>query len=183
MTASSKASAIARASVAPCRTFSRRRHHGFAAVLDRLGVERRLYTAGAKKSLLDPFRPQDPEDVDRLMEIMTEIHGDFKSMVRQRRGDRLKAADDELFEGQIWTGRKAAELGLVDGLGELPVGLQHPVPLLGCWRRVGLCPVDEDQVPRHVALLGLDVALMPDRRTSLAKIDSRSPLANIRDRH
>jgi serine protease SohB len=92
---------------------------GFADVLDRLGVERRLYTAGSKKSLLDPFRPQDPEDVDRLMQIMTEIHGDFKSMVRQRRGDRLKAADDELFEGQIWTGRKAAELGLIDGLGEL----------------------------------------------------------------
>jgi serine protease SohB len=92
---------------------------GFAEVLDRLGVERRLYTAGSKKTLLDPFRPQDPEDVDRLMEIMTEIHGDFKSMVRQRRGDRLKAADDELFEGQIWTGRKAAELGLIDGLADL----------------------------------------------------------------
>ena len=52
---------------------------GFAEVLDRLGIERRLYTAGSKKSLLDPFRPQDPEDVDRLMEIMTEIHGDFKA--------------------------------------------------------------------------------------------------------
>lgn len=92
---------------------------GFADVLDRLGIERRLYTAGSKKSLLDPFRPQDPEDVDRLMEIMTEIHTDFKSMVRERRGDRLRAADDELFEGQIWTGRKAAELGLIDGLGDL----------------------------------------------------------------
>jgi serine protease SohB len=92
---------------------------GFAEVLERLGIERRLYTAGSKKSLLDPFRPQDPEDVDRLMEIMTEVHTDFKSMVRQRRGDRLRAADDELFEGHIWTGRKAAELGLVDGLGDL----------------------------------------------------------------
>jgi serine protease SohB len=92
---------------------------GFAAVLDRLGIERRLYTAGSKKSLLDPFRPQDPEDIDRLMDIMTEIHGDFKSMVRQRRGERLRAADDEVFEGQIWTGRKAAELGLIDGLADL----------------------------------------------------------------
>jgi serine protease SohB len=53
------------------------------------------------------------------MEIMTEIHGDFKSIVRQRRGDRLKAADDEIFEGQIWTGRKAAELGVIDGLADL----------------------------------------------------------------
>ncbi|HEX2480062.1 MAG TPA: S49 family peptidase [Geminicoccaceae bacterium] len=92
---------------------------GFAEVLDRLGIERRLYTAGSKKSMLDPFRPQDSEDIDRLMEIMTEIHGDFKSMVRQRRGDRLKAADDEIFEGQIWTGRKAAELGVIDGLADL----------------------------------------------------------------
>jgi serine protease SohB len=92
---------------------------GFAGVLDRLGIERRLYTAGAKKSLLDPFRPQDPEDVDRLRAIMGEIHGDFKSMVRERRGRRLNAADAEVFEGQIWTGRGALELGLIDGLGDV----------------------------------------------------------------
>jgi serine protease SohB len=92
---------------------------GFANVLDRLGIERRLYTAGAKKSLLDPFRPQDPGDVDRLMAIMGEIHTDFKAMVRERRGARLGAADADLFEGQIWTGRQALELGLIDGLGDL----------------------------------------------------------------
>jgi serine protease SohB len=92
---------------------------GFAGLLDRLGVERRLYTAGSKKSLLDPFRPQDPEDVDRLVEIMSEIHANFKGMVRERRGARLSAADGDLFEGQIWTGRKALELGLIDGLGDL----------------------------------------------------------------
>jgi serine protease SohB len=92
---------------------------GFAGVLDRLGIERRLHTAGAKKSLLDPFRPQDPEDVDRLMAIMSEIHTDFKGMVRERRGAKLGAPDSDLFEGQIWTGRKALELGLIDGLGDL----------------------------------------------------------------
>jgi serine protease SohB len=92
---------------------------GLAEAIDRLGIERRLYTAGAKKAMLDPFRPQDPDDVDRLMEIMTDIHADFKSMVRQRRGDRLRAADEDVFEGQIWTGRKAVELGLIDGLGDL----------------------------------------------------------------
>jgi serine protease SohB len=92
---------------------------GFAGLLDRLGVERRLYTAGSKKALLDPFRPQDPEDVDRLVEIMGEIHTDFKGIVRERRGARLSAADADLFEGQIWTGRKALELGLIDGLGDL----------------------------------------------------------------
>ena len=92
---------------------------GLHNTIERLGIERRLYTAGAQKTMLDPFRPQDPEDVDRLMEIMSEIHTDFKGTVRQRRGDRLKAPDEELFEGQIWTGRKAAELGLIDGLGDL----------------------------------------------------------------
>lgn len=92
---------------------------GLHGTIERLGIERRLYTAGAKKTMLDPFRPQDPEDIDRLMEIMSEIHTDFKGTVRQRRGDRLRAPDEELFEGQIWTGRKAAELGLIDGLGDL----------------------------------------------------------------
>jgi signal peptide peptidase SppA len=92
---------------------------GLHGAIERLGIERRLYTAGARKAMLDPFRPQDPEDVDRLMEIMTDIHTDFKGTVRQRRGDRLKAPDEELFEGQIWTGRKAAELGVIDGLGDL----------------------------------------------------------------
>jgi len=92
---------------------------GFAAVLDRLGIERRLYTAGSKKSLLDPFRPKDPEDVDSLMAIMSEIHGDFKTMVRERRGRRLSAGDADLFEGQIWTGRGALEVGLIDGLGDV----------------------------------------------------------------
>jgi serine protease SohB len=92
---------------------------GFAGAIERLGIERRLYTAGANKAMLDPFRPQDPDDVNRLMEIMSDIHTDFKGTVRQRRGDRLRAPDEELFEGQIWTGRKAAELGVIDGLGDL----------------------------------------------------------------
>jgi serine protease SohB len=92
---------------------------GLAGAIERLGIERRLYTAGANKAMLDPFRPQDPEDVDRLMDIMSDIHADFKGTVRERRGARLRAPDEELFEGQIWTGRKAAELGLVDGLGDL----------------------------------------------------------------
>jgi serine protease SohB len=92
---------------------------GLAGAIERLGIERRLYTAGANKAMLDPFRPQDPEDVDRLMDIMSDVHADFKGTVRQRRGDRLSAPDEDLFEGQIWTGRKAAELGVIDGLGDL----------------------------------------------------------------
>jgi serine protease SohB len=92
---------------------------GFAEAIGRLGIERRLHTAGSKKSLLDPFRPQDPDDVVRLHGILDDIHAGFKQMVRERRGDRLKAPDEDLFEGQIWTGRAALEAGLVDGIGSL----------------------------------------------------------------
>jgi serine protease SohB len=92
---------------------------GFAGALERLGIERRLYTAGAKKSLLDPFRPERAEDVERLNAILHELHQGFKATVRERRGARLKGSDEELFEGQIWTGRGALEAGLVDGLGDL----------------------------------------------------------------
>jgi serine protease SohB len=92
---------------------------GFAGALDRLGIERRLYTAGAKKSMLDPFRPERSDDVERLNAILHELHQGFKTTVRERRGARLKGSDDELFEGQIWTGRGALDVGLIDGLGDL----------------------------------------------------------------
>lgn len=98
---------------------------GFSEAIARLGVERRVLTAGEKKSLLDPFRPQDPDDVARLTAILEDIHGDFKAEVRSRRGERLDAGDHELFEGQIWTGRRALDLGLVDGLGSLHAVLKE----------------------------------------------------------
>ncbi len=98
---------------------------GFTEAIQRLGVERRLHAAGAKKALLDPFRPQDPDDVARLREILHEIHAAFKTMVRERRGERLKGDDRDLFEGQIWTGRRALDLGLVDGLGALHTVLKR----------------------------------------------------------
>jgi serine protease SohB len=92
---------------------------GFTEAIARLGIERRIHTAGARKSLLDPFRPEDPDDVRRLETILHEIHAGFKAEVRERRGSRLKANDDEVFEGQIWTGQGALELGLIDALGTL----------------------------------------------------------------
>jgi signal peptide peptidase SppA len=92
---------------------------GFNEAIARLGIERRVYTAGAKKALLDPFRPKDPEDVARLQAILHEIHAGFKAQVRERRGSRLEASDADLFEGQIWTGQGALALGLIDGLGTL----------------------------------------------------------------
>ena len=92
---------------------------GFPALLDKIGVERRLHTAGERKSLLDPFRPEDPGDVERLKGVQQDIHEAFKETVRQRRGDRLKAEETELFSGEFWVGRKAIERGLADGFGEL----------------------------------------------------------------
>lgn len=92
---------------------------GFADAMKRLGIERRLYTAGKQKALLDPFKPEDPEDVERLRVIQADVHDAFKAVVRERRGDRLNGDDDALFNGQIWSGVGALKAGLVDGLGDL----------------------------------------------------------------
>ena len=92
---------------------------GFHELLQRIGVERRLHTAGDKKSLLDPFTAEDPKDVARLTSLQKEIHESFKDHVRERRGERLKGSEKVLFSGEFWTGRKALELGLIDGLGDL----------------------------------------------------------------
>jgi signal peptide peptidase SppA len=92
---------------------------GFQDLLNRLGVERRVHASGERKAMLDPFRPEQPEDVARLKGIQGEIHDSFKAMVARRRGGRLKAPEQELFSGEFWTGRRALELGLVDGLGDI----------------------------------------------------------------
>lgn len=92
---------------------------GFADAIGRLGVERRLFTAGEHKSLLDPFQPESPDDVGRLRTMLEEVHESFKAYVRRRRGDRLKGDDQAVFEGQVFTGRRALEAGLIDGVGHL----------------------------------------------------------------
>ena len=92
---------------------------GFPELLKRIGVERRLHTAGDKKSLLDPFLAEKAAEVKRLKDIQKDIHDNFQEMVRERRAAKLKAADKTLFSGQFWTGAKALELGLIDGLGDL----------------------------------------------------------------
>ncbi|HEV7266033.1 MAG TPA: S49 family peptidase [Falsiroseomonas sp.] len=91
---------------------------GLSDVLTRFGVERRMHTAGAEKSFLDPFRPERPEDVARLEGLLAELHETFKDWVRGRRGAKLTAPEDELFTGRFWTGRRAVALGLADRLGE-----------------------------------------------------------------
>ena len=90
---------------------------GFQDLLARHGVERRVHTAGEDKSLLDPFRPERPEDVDRLLRLQKQIHDTFIAQVKGRRGDRLSGED--LFTGDIWIGQAAVDAGLADGIGHL----------------------------------------------------------------
>jgi serine protease SohB len=92
---------------------------GFAKLLDKLGIERRLYTSGEHKAMLDPFLPEDPEDVDRLKAVQREIHEGFIELVKQSRGARLKGPEQTLFSGEYWTGSTAVALGLADGKGDL----------------------------------------------------------------
>jgi len=92
---------------------------GLDQAIAKLGVERRLHTAGEKKSILDPFLPEKPDDVARLAGLQQEIHARFKELVRLRRGDRIKSDDDILFSGEFWTGQRAFDLGLIDGFGEM----------------------------------------------------------------
>ena len=92
---------------------------GFDGALERLGVERRVYALGERKGMLDPFRPERPEDVEVLRAMQEDIHDVFIEWVRERRGVRLKEEGNDLFSGRVWTGRQAVELGLADGLGEM----------------------------------------------------------------
>ncbi|HZB93184.1 MAG TPA: S49 family peptidase [Stellaceae bacterium] len=92
---------------------------GFAEALRRLGVQRRLYTAGENKSLLDPFLTEDPKGVERLTALQRGMHESFKEQVRARRGAKLRGEESVLFSGEVFTGKRALELGLVDGLGEI----------------------------------------------------------------
>jgi signal peptide peptidase SppA len=92
---------------------------GFAKLMDKLGVERRLYTSGEHKAMLDPFLPENPEDVEKLKAVQKEIHEGFIDLVKQSRGERLKGPEKTLFSGEYWTGNKAIELGLADGIGDL----------------------------------------------------------------
>ncbi len=92
---------------------------GFPELLARHGIERRVHATGARKAMLDPFRAEEPDDVTRLKALQADIFGHFKDHVRDRRADKLAGSDDELFNGDIWSGKQALALGLIDGIGDL----------------------------------------------------------------
>ena len=92
---------------------------GFDKLIAKIGIERRLYTSGDHKAMLDPFLPENPDDVERLKKLQRDIHEDFIALVKSRRGAKLNGPENDLFSGAYWTGRKALELGLIDAIGDL----------------------------------------------------------------
>jgi signal peptide peptidase SppA len=92
---------------------------GLQELIRKIGVERRLYTSGEHKAMLDPFLPENPDDVARLKALQREIHTIFIALVKQSRGARLKGADDVLFTGEYWAGETSVSLGLADAVGDL----------------------------------------------------------------
>ncbi|MEQ1755496.1 MAG: S49 family peptidase [Micropepsaceae bacterium] len=92
---------------------------GFQQLIEKLGVERRVHTSGDRKGMLDPFKPEDPRDAAHLESLQREVHESFKAMVRKRRQGKLTGNEAEMFSGMFWTGAKAKQLGLVDGLGDM----------------------------------------------------------------
>jgi serine protease SohB len=98
---------------------------GFPKLMDKIGVERRLYTSGEHKAMLDPFLPEKPDDVKRLKAIQKDIHDHFIELVKERRGQKLRGAGKTLFSGEFWTAQKAIELGLADSIGDLRANLRE----------------------------------------------------------
>jgi serine protease SohB len=92
---------------------------GFHELMEKVGIERRLYTSGDRKAMLDPFLPEKPEDVKRIKAIQQDIHEHFIALVKERRGSRLNGTDKTLFSGEFWTAQKAIELGLADRVGDM----------------------------------------------------------------
>ena len=122
---------------------------GFTDLIKKIGIERRVYTAGENKATFDPFQPEKAEDIARLKKLQLEVHETFISMVKERRGRKLKE-DSDLFTGVFWSGKKGLELGLVDSVGDMRTVLKErygakvelklitaPRGLFG--RRLGLC--------------------------------------------
>jgi signal peptide peptidase SppA len=92
---------------------------GFQELIRKIGVERRLYTAGEHKAMLDPFLPENPDDVARVKALQREIHAIFIALVKGSRGTRLKGAEDVLFSGEYWAGETSISLGLADAIGDI----------------------------------------------------------------
>ena len=103
---------------------------GFTELIKKIGVERRIHTAGKNKSTLDPFVEEKKEDIERLKNIQLDLHKDFINVVEESRGLKLKRSEVELFSGEFWSGRKAKDLGLIDEIGDAKSSIKREI-----WRR------------------------------------------------
>lgn len=97
---------------------------GFVELMEKLGIERRLYTSGDRKVMLDPFLPEKPDDVTRIKALQKDIHERFIALVKERRGAKLTGDDKTLFSGEFWTAQAAIDLGLADRIGDLRSALR-----------------------------------------------------------
>jgi signal peptide peptidase SppA len=92
---------------------------GLDKAIQKLGIERRVYTAGTSKGALDPFRPENPDDIERLKSLQRDVHDVFIGVVKERRAGKLNGPDSELFSGAFWSAKAALEFGLIDGIGDV----------------------------------------------------------------
>ena len=141
---------------------------GFQELIRKIGVERRLYTAGAHKAMLDPFLPENPDDVARVKALQREIHAIFIALVRQSRGSRLKGGDDVLFTGEYWAGETSVSLGLADAIGDLRSTLRA---------RYG----DKVKTPVIAPASGMLSSLLGRKSASVAALTSLDGLAGLPD--
>lgn len=135
---------------------------GFVGTLDKLGIERRVHTAGKNKSTLDPFLPEKAEDIERIKTFELDIHQVFIDHVKSRRGARLKADDDALFTGEWWTGLRGLDLGLVDALGDL-----HSVLRERYGDDIELKPIEPKRGLINLPRFGFSAALAADAAATL----------------
>ena len=98
---------------------------GFAKLIDKIGIERRIYTSGTNKAMLDPFLPENPDHVARLKAIQEDIHATFINLVKSRRGAKLTGPEQDLFSGEYWAAHKSMGYGLIDRIGDLRATLRE----------------------------------------------------------
>ncbi len=141
---------------------------GFVDLIDKIGVERRVHTAGERKMMLDSFQPERPEDVARLKLLQAEIHKDFADLVRDRRGKKIEAAEPNLFTGEFWSGRQALELGLIDGIMDVRTKMRE---LYGENVRLKLVSGERGLFRRRVpgVVFAFDMSLARDAAMGLAE--------------
>lgn len=142
---------------------------GFAKLIDRIGVERRVHTAGDRKVMLDPFRPERKEDVEHLKSLQADIHAMFIDLVKTRRGAVL-SDDPDLFSGTFWSGNRAVTLGLADRVGELRAVLKERY---GKDVQIKTFPTERSAWRRRLGLLGREDAAMRIVDRVIAGIEER----------